>query len=190
MAGEILIGDGKGANGPMSVSDSRRGNMSAQTNPRIFYSSRDDEKAYNAIMDSDYSATAGDYVFYFKNDSQTDNIFVKHIEFHSVQDAKWRVWEVTGTAAAGTTITPSNLNLSSGLQHPAVCMGGGATITGLTVGKQVGTHRTEAGSAGNMTYEDSLILGPGKAVMIEYDTGTTGICEIDFFYHYETLGFS
>ena len=67
MAGEILIGDGKGANGPMSVSDSRRGNVSAKTNPRIFYSSRDDEKAYNAIMDNNYSATAGDYVFYFQN---------------------------------------------------------------------------------------------------------------------------
>jgi hypothetical protein len=41
-----------------------------------------------------------------------------------------------------------------------------------------------------MNYEDALILGPGKAIAVEYDTGTTGICEIDLFFHYEDLGFS
>jgi hypothetical protein len=186
----MKIEDGKGKNGDMSVSASQRGNVSSKTNPRIFYISRDDQQAYNAIMDSAYSATAGDYVFYYKNTSTTRNCFIRQMEFHSVQSVKWRIWEVTGTAAAGTTITPSNLNLSSGLAAEAICMGGGATITGLTTVKQVGIHRSLSGSESAMNFEDALILGPGKAIAIEYDTGTTGICETDMFFHYEDLGFS
>jgi hypothetical protein len=186
----MKIEDGKGKNGDMSVSASQRGNVSAKTNPRIFYASRDDQQAYNAIMDNGFSAAAGNYVFYFKNTSTTRNCFIKHIEFHSVEAVKWRIWEVSGVAAAGTTITPSNLNLSSGLGAEAICMGGGATITGLTTIKQIGVHRTEALSESEMNYEDALILGPGKAIAVEYDTGTTGICEIDLFFHYEDLGFS
>ena len=186
----MKIEDGKGKSGDMSVSASQRGNVSAKTNPRIFYSSRDDQKAYNAIMDSGFSAAAGNYVFYLKNDSNTDNIFIKHVEFHSVENVKWRVYEVTGTAAGGTTITPSNLNLASGLSSQTVCMGGGATITGLTTVKQVGTHRSQANSESEMNYENALILGPNKAIAVEYDTGTTGVCEIDLFYHFEPIGFS
>ena len=182
----MIIEDGKGKNGAMSVSNVQRGNVSAKTNPRIFYSSRDEQKAYNAIMPS-FSAAAGEYVFYIKNTSLTDNLFVKHIEFHGVQAVHWKVWEVTGTAAAGTTITPANLNLSSGLTSATICMGGGVTITGLTTVKQIGTHRTTAGGQGEMNYENALILGPNKAIAVEYDTGTTGLCEIDFSYHFESL---
>ena len=185
----MIIEDGKNKNGAMSVSAAQRANVSAKTNPRIFYSSRDDQKAYNAIMPS-FSAAAGEYVFYLKNTSTTDNLFIKHVEFHSVQAVHWKVWEVTGTAAAGTAITPANLNLSSGLASSTTCMGGGATITGLTTVKQIGTHRTAANGEGEMNYENALILGPNNAIAIEYDTGTTGLCEIDCFYHFEGLGFS
>lgn len=186
----MKIEDGKGKNGDMSVSASQRGNVSAKTNPRIFYASRDDQKAYNAIMDSSFSAAAGDYVFYLANTSSSDNLFVKHIEFHSVQAVKWRIWEVSGTAAGGTTITPANLNLASGLSSSTICMGGGATITGLSTVKQIGTHRTEPDGDATMHYDDALIIGPNKAIAVEYDTGTTGICEIDCFYHFEPVGFS
>lgn len=185
----MKIEDGKGKNGDMSVSVGQRGNVSSKTNPRIFYSSRDDQKAYNAIMPS-FSAAAGEYVFYLKNSSTSDNLFIQHIEFHSVQAVHWKIWEVSGTAAAGTTITPANLNLASGLESETVCMGGGATITGLTNVKQIGTHRTAADGHAEMRYQDSLILGPNKAIAVEYDTGTTGLCEIDCFYHFEPIGYS
>ena len=185
----MKIEDGKGKNGDMSVSAAQRGNVSSKSNLRIFYVSRDDQQAYNAIMPT-FSAAAGEYVFYLKNTSTTRNLFVQHIEFHGVQAVHWKVWEVTGTAAGGSTITPANLNLSSGLSAEAICMGGGATITGLTTVKQIGTHRTEATGEGEMRYDDALIMGPGKAIMIEYDTGTTGLCEIEVFFHYEDLNFS
>ena len=67
-------------------------------------------------------------------------------------------------------------------------MGGGATITGLTLGNQIGTHRTTAFSEAGMSFGEGLILGPNNAIMVEYDTGTTGLCEIDCIFHFETIG--
>ena len=185
----MKIEDGKGKNGDCSVSVAQRLNVSAKTRDRVFYVSRDDEQAFNAIMPS-FSAAAGDYVFYLKNSSSTKNIFLHSIEFHSLQAVQWKVWQVTGTAAGGTVITPSNLNLGSGRTAEATCMGGAATITGLTLGNQIGTHRTQATGEAGMNFGQGLILAPNTAIVVEYDTGTTGLCEIDCVYHYEPIGFS
>jgi len=187
----MKIEDGKGKSGDMSVSASQRGNVSAKTAPRIFYISRDDSLAFNAISVGDFSYDIGEYCFYLKNTSSTRNMMIQHIEFHSVDAIRWVVHEVTGTAAAGTAIIPSNLNLASGIPAEATAMGGGAAITGLTPVKTVGTHRTGVFGEGEMDYAGSLILGPGNAIAVEYDneySTTTGFVEIDAFFHYEGIG--
>ena len=185
----MKIEDGKGKSGDASVSASQRLNVSAKTRDRLFYVSRDDEQAFNAVMPS-FSAAATNYVFYLKNTSSTKNLFLHTLEYHSVEAVHWKVWQVTGTAAGGTVIIPTNLNLGSGRTAEATCMGGGSTITGLTLGAQLGTHRTEATGEAGMDWGEGLILAPNTAIMVEYDTGTTGLCEIDCIFHYEPIGFS
>ena len=185
----MKIEDGKGKSGDASVSGSQRLNVSAKTRDRLFYVSRDDEQAFNAIMPT-FSAAAGNYVFYIKNTSSSKNMFLHALEYHSVEAVHWKVWQVTGTAAGGSVITPSNLNLGSGRTAEASCMGGGATITGLTLGNQIGTHRTQALGEAGMDFGEGLILAPNTAIMVEYNTGTTGLCEIDCIFHYEPIGFS
>ena len=184
--GFFNIQDGGGSGRLATVSSFFRLNVSAKTNPRIFYSSRDEGKAFNCIS-TDASAAAGDIIFYIKNTSTTDNLYMKHIEFHSENAAVWKVWNVTGTAAGSTSLTPSNLNLGSPNVAEATSRGDGA-ITGLTNVKQIGTHRNGANGEGEMNYENALILPPGAAIAIEYDSGTTGAAEIDCFFHYETIG--
>ena len=168
-----------GADGKIaSVSSTNRLNVSAKTNPRIFYSSRDDGQAFNAISLGANDYAAGEFGFYIKNTSTTRNMFIKHIEFHSVDAARY-------------LISPSNLNLGSGLSAETTCMGGGAAITGLTTTKLIGTHRTTALSESEMSYLNALILTPNSAIAIEYDAeygGTTGIMEIDCFFHFENIG--
>jgi len=183
--GFFNLQDGGGTGRLATVSAFFRLNVSAKTNPRLFYSSRDEGKAFNLIS-TDANAAAGDYVFYLKNTSTTDNLYVKHIEFHAANAAVWKVWEVTGTAG-GTSITPSNLNLGSPNEAESIGFGDNA-VTGLTTVKQVGTHRHDANGEGEMSYEDALILTPGAAIAVEYDAGTTGAAEIDCFFHYETIG--
>ena len=179
--------DGKGNNGPASVSAARRGNVSAKTAPRRYYVSRDDQQTFDAIQPS-FSAAAGNYVQYIKNTSTTKNMYIDSAYAASLNAAVFKVWEVTGTAAAGTTITPANSQLSSGLLAEATSMGGGSTITGLTTVKQVGTIRVPAADEKRRDYGGALIIGPNKAIAIEYDTGTTGLCETAIEFHYETIG--
>jgi hypothetical protein len=183
------IDDGKGKNGKASVSVVQRLNVSAKTAPRYFYQSRDFGLAFNAVYDN-LTVAAGEYSMYLRNDSTTRNLFIGHIEFHSVESVKWKIWEVSGTAAAGEVVTASNLNLASGIPAEVTCMSGDTAITGLTQVKQIGSHRSEALSESEMEYSGSLILGPGKAIAVEYDTGTTGICSHDCFFWYETIGAS
>ena len=185
----MKIQDGKGKNGDMSVSASQRGNVSAKTRDRLFYVSRDDELSFNAVMPT-FNGAAGNYVYYIKNTSSDKNMFIHTIEYHSVEAVHWKVWQVTGTAAAGTAITATNLNLGSGRIAEATIMGGGSTITGLTLGNQVGTHRTQATGEAGMDWGEGLILAPNTAIMVEYDTGTTGLCEIDCIFHFEGVDFS
>ena len=183
----VFWDDGLQKNGPASVSVARRGNVSAKTAPRRYYVSRDDQQTFDAIQPG-FSATAGNYVQYLKNTSTSKNLFVDDIYAGSLNDSVIKIWEVTGTAAAGTTISPANMNLSSGLSAEAVVMGGGSTITGLTTVKQVGTMRVEAADDNHKEFNGALILGPNKAIAIEYDTGTTGLCETNIEFHFETIG--
>ena len=185
----MRIEDGKGKNGDMSVSSTQRGNVSAKTAPRMFYASRDDGLAYNAVFDGITSA-AGEYTAYLKNISTTRNMFVSEIEFHSVEAVKWKIWSVTGTAAAGEVVTPTELNLSKSIPAEATAMAGNTAITGLTTIAQLGSHRSEALSDSGMNFQGSLILGPSDAIAIEYDTGTSGICSHDMFFWFETIGAS
>lgn len=184
-----FIEDGKGSGRKASVSSVQRLNVSAKTAPRYFYASRDFGLAYNAVYDG-ITAAANDYTAYLKNTSSTRNLFINHIEFHSVEAVKWKIWTVTGTAAAGEAVTPTPFNVSKSITAEATAMAGDTAITGLTTVAQIGSHRTEATSEAGMHFEGALILGPGDAVAVEYDTGTTGICSHDIFFWFEDIGAS
>ena len=183
----MRIEDGKGKNGDASVSNTQRLNVSNKGAQRIYYVSRDFGLAFNAVYPA-ITATAGDYVAYLKNTSSTRNLFVGRIEYHSAENVEWNVWQVTGTAASGETITPANLNLGSGLAAEAIAMSGNTAITGLSNTKQIGVHRTTAAGEASMDFEYALILSPGTAIALEYQAGTTGLCEFDIHFYYETLG--
>ena len=180
----IVIGDGGGKNPDAKTNGDGRLKVDSESNARIFTISKDFGEAFNAVMPS-FSAAATEYVFYLKNTSITQNIVIESIEYHSVQAVHWKVWRVTGTAAGGTVITPTNLNFNSSNAASATAMGGAATITGLTTVAQIGTHRTQATGEAGMTFGGALILGQNDAIAIEYDTGTTGLCEIDCIFYYE-----
>ena len=185
----MKIEDGKGKNGDMSVSLSQRGNVSAKTAPRQMYASRDDGLSFSAIYD-DITAVAGDFVAYLKNTSSTRMMFVGDLTVGAVNAAKWKIYFVTGTAAAGTLVTPTPTNKAKNIPAEAIAMSGDTPITGLTTVGQLSNFRSAAGASWEEAFEGSLILGPGDAIAVEYDTGTTGLCEMDLHFHYEDIGAS
>jgi len=176
-----IIQDGTGKSYGAKVDGTFRLYTDSRTSANIFFVSRDNKQAYNSIS-TVASAAAGEYVLYLKNDNAMD-LFVEHIEYHSEQSVRWKVWEVTGTASGGT-ITPSNVNLGSSNAAEVTCVGN-QSITGLTTVKQIGTHRTQAEGEGEMGFGGALIIPTSKAIAIEYDGGTTGDCEIDLFFYFQ-----
>ena len=180
----LNIEDGKGRGFNASVSESNRLNVSAKTNPRTFYVSRNDGLSF--IADSvDTSADAGDYVLYLKNTSSTKLLYIKEVVMHSVNAAFWKIWQVSGTAS-GTTVTATNLNLSSSLVSETTIVGDGA-VSGLTTVNLLGAQRNGAVGCSGIEYEDALILGPNDAIAVEYDTGTTGAAEAHVIFHFESI---
>ena len=185
----MRIEDGKGKNGDMSVSAAQRGNVSSKSAHRSYYVSRDDGQAFNSVFD-EITSVSGDYTAYIKNTSVTRNLFIGSIEFHSVENAKWKIWSVSGTAASGELITPTNLNLISGRPSETIAMSGNVSITGLTNIAQLGSHRSQALSESHMDFGGALILGPGDAIAIELDAAVSGLVSHDVFFWFETIGFS
>ena len=184
--GVLEIKDGGGTGQKAIVTPTGRLETSARVNPRSYYVSRDEGQVYNATSDVT-SAAAGEYVFYIKNTSTTRNMYVGSIEYHSVQAVEWRVWEVTGTPGGASNVGSKNLNLGSANSAEADVYGD-AAVTGLTiVGRPIGVHRTSAGGAEGMEFGDALILSPQTAIAVEYEAGTTGNCEIDCFFYFETI---
>ena len=182
---DVVIRNSGGAYYGASVSEDGRVDVSARSNPRTFYVSRDKGRVFNATSIL-ASAAANDYVIYIKNTSETRDLYLHSIEFHSDNDVLWNIWEVTGTPA-GTTVEAKNMNLGSGFSAEADIYAD-AVVTGLTtVGRQIGVHRSQAASDSEMGFGDALILTPGKAIAIEYQAGTTGACEIDCFFFYEDI---
>ena len=112
---------------------------------------------------------------------------MKDISFGGVEAIKWKIWSVSGIAASGEEVVPSGMNLSKNIPAEVIAMSGNTAITGLTAIAQLGIHRTPAGSDAKAMAHGSTLLGPGDAIAVEYDTGTTGLCALEIHFHFEHL---
>jgi len=179
----MIIEDGKGKNGSASVSQAQRLNVSAKSNPRVAYVSRDSGKAFRATFFG--AGAADDYIAYLKNASAVDDLYIDEITLGGVESILWKIAKVNGTAGAGAAVTPVNLNFKSGLPAAATAMNGDTPITGLTAVGLVGIKRSRALESASFKLDSAVILGPGDALAIEYDTGTSGVYDADILFHYE-----
>jgi len=182
----MFIEDGKGKNGLASVSVVQRLNVSAKTATRQFYAARDFGLSYVTIYDG-MTVAAGDICAYLKNSSSSRNLFIKTIDVSGAEAIKWKIFAVTGAAASGASVTPASTNLAKSITADAVAMSGDTAITGLTTGDQLDTFRSVATGGECRNYDGNIQLGPGDALAIEYDTGTTGLCEAVISFYYEAL---
>lgn len=166
------------------MSGVQRLNVSAKVAPRSFYIARDDERAFT--WTSTYSAATGNEVLYVKNDDTDRNLIIHDIVVGGANAGVYTVAQVTGTGS-GTTVTPKNLNLSSGRTADATSLGN-ASVTGLTIGDTISIRRVAAGD--NTEFKDiaeSLILGFGDAIAITY-VGSTGNVECIVHGYFEDAG--
>jgi len=179
----FIILDGKGSGQSAAISPSgNRLNVSSRADERIYYISRDNGDSYS-VTSIDASPSGGEYNFYFKNTSTTQKFYVKHIIVGAADLAIFKVAVVTGTAA-GTELTPVNLNLTSGRTASCDCRGNGA-ITGLTESSVIDIRSVEADATEGFDFHDALILGQGDAIAVEFDTGSASAIHISMLGFYD-----
>jgi len=100
----------------------------------------------------------------------------------------WTLFEVTSGTAGGTTITPVNLDLNSGIIAQATCFGNAAvsgTLSGTTLGYGVANHDIEA----EMLVEGSLILAENDEIAITVtEADAPAAVYVTVIMHYEEEG--
>lgn len=151
--------------------------VSSRTDERAYYNSRDDGQTYSVVFDFQ-SAEAGEFGAYLKNDSATGKDFVvAGVGVNSAEASRIKLHYVTGTAAGGTTLTPTNLNGSSSNAATTTAMEGGSAATGITGLSSSGVidfAYVQATGHQEFFLKDRLRLGQNDAIAIEYVEGTAG----------------
>ena len=170
------------AHGQVTGSDGRL-NVSSRSDTRGYYISRDEGRAYSVAFDNQ-SAAAGEYPVYWQNtDTNGRTLVISHIGVNAVEAARVKMWFVTGTAAGGTLLTPTNLNKVSANAASAIAREG--PVTGLTTDGLIDFVYVQATGHEEFRLDDEIRLGQGHAVALEYDEGTTGDCSGVIFGYYE-----
>ena len=158
--------------------------VSSRVDSRGYYTSRDQEQSYTLPFDHQ-GAVAAEFSLYIKNDSSTKTLVVSAIGLNTVEAARIKFKFVTGTAAGGSVITPTNTNKSSSHAADATCREGDSAdaVTGLTADGELDFVYVQATGHEQLRLDDRIRLGQNDAVALEYDEGTTGdFTGVVFFY--------
>ncbi len=166
------IEDGGGTGNTAGVNKRQRLKVEASTDLVGHFVSLEDGQAFNVVSHT-ASAAAGQHILYLKNTSPTRTMFVNLLRVGASSAAVWKIWEVTGSAGTATVLTPSNLNLSSGILAEADSRGDLA-VEGLTQGSQLAHVRHGVNMHADIPFDDILILGQNDAIAVEYDAGVNG----------------
>lgn len=167
-----------------------RANVSARTDERAYYNSRDRGQCYafpwlfNAANNTEYAA-------YLKNTSATLTIVVSSIGLNAEVAMRFRLDAVTGTAGGSgvTTITPGNCNLSSSNAADASAIEATSAATGITGLTQVTTlDFAWVVATGHEEFRlgDRVRLGQNDAVAVQVlERASEGDCGGIVFFYFE-----
>lgn len=144
----------------------------------------EDGDAYTITVEDTAPASA-EYTLWIQNDSE-DHFAIDYIATSNVgADAIWKLHQVTGTGATAPTITPVNVNLSSGKVASLTVLGGAGGVSGLTISKTITEWFGGAAySRIRLEFEGGLILGTHNAIAIEFDAGTGSKVAITVWGHF------
>ncbi len=171
--------DKSGAVESVRGSDNRM-NVSARSDQRAYYNSRDEKQCYTMVW-SHPAAAAGQYGLYLRNTSGDKEIVISSIGINSdTADVRIKLHFVTGTAADGVLVTPVNLNKASSNAADAIARddGAGTTISGLTSAGVIDYLILNADGHEEMRLSDRVRLGQNDAIALELDEGGGGTADV------------
>jgi len=116
---------------------------------------------------------AGDYFFYLKN-TGTEDYFITDVRIDAASAEVIGVHVVTGTASAGTTITPVNRNLGTTVS-PDATIEYSVDTTGLTDAGEVFFLTCEANKLSHLRTTSNIIITPGSSIALKATTGAVAL---------------
>lgn len=119
-------------------------------------------------------------VLSIKNTEASLRFFVEGFWASSTVTQVWTLFEVTSGTAAGTTLTPENLNLASGVA-PANTSFGNAAVTGTLAGDTLFIGQTIANTPQYFSFQGSILLGTNDEIALTASAnGTVYVTLIGF----------
>ncbi len=151
-----------------------RMNVSARTDSRAYYNSRDEQSMYTVEWEDDTSAT-GDFVLYWKN-TATDgrHLVIVKIECWSDNIAHWILHQGDNVAATGgKSVTPKNLNLANSQTAPATARTADtSTIAGVGASSLIAHSGAPLQGPAIFQFGDTLRLGQEQNILLEMQLAT------------------
>lgn len=170
-----------GVNGnTASVSDNNRLLVASVTETGLEFESKENGKAFSWV--STYSATGGDEVLSIKNTSTSEVLVIEEVIIGSSVANVFTLFEVTSGTAAGTTLTPLNLNLGSG-NSAASTSYGNAAVTGSLSGTTIAIDGVTANSFDTLDLKGGLVLQESDEIAIT--ASATGSVYVTLLGHYD-----
>ena len=169
----LQIESGVGTGNLASVVDNRL-HVSARSQDRIYYISRDHGQAFTFSHSYDYDAA--DTILLVANNSPDKLFFVHAVIFSSDTSTAWQMHCPAYPTLAGTTITGTNMNRTSGNSANASAIG---DETGNTQANVIARGIVLANTTVSLQPLGSIILGYHQCIAVDFTTaGTLAACTI------------
>lgn len=154
-------------------------NVSSRADDREYYNSRDEAQTYSIVW-THLAATDAEWSFYIKNTNTTKTLVLSTVGINTdTADSRFILWYVTGTAANGATVVPTNLNRVSSNAAIGTFLesAGGTAISGLTNSAKIDFVHLDANGHEEMHPAGRVRLGQNDAVALEYDENSAGTAD-------------
>jgi len=172
------IADGTGGGTQATVTHDNRLETTARTSPRIAYISKDDGLSFTWSHAYDYDAN--DTILLVSNSSTTKNLSIHTIAVGTDTATRFTVHSPAYPTLAGTLVTGTNPNRTSGAVADAEAYG---DETGNTQGDIIFNGMLIGTGTAIIAPEGSIILGYHDCIAVDFVTaGTMGTVTITGYY--------
>jgi hypothetical protein len=180
----MQLEDGTGKGYKASVNSENELEVRAQTTIRAEWECHNNARAY-AMYFSQAEANSGanECLGYIKNTSD-DDLVIDEIAIHSVSADHVYISTVTGTAAGGSAITPTNANVGSGLTATCTTMQHTA-ITGLTAVGRLMNFYCAANAFLVRSPKATIIIKKNSAIGVYVTTQQVNTIKCNIWFHFE-----
>ena len=178
------IEDGTGSGHKAKVNESNELEVRSNMVTRAEWENHNNQRAY-AMYFSQAAANGAtnECLGYLKNTSD-DDMVIDEIAIHSVAADTIYVSKVTGTAAGGSAITPTNMHLGSGKTAVATTMQHTA-ITGLTDGGRLLNFYLAANAFLTRSPKSTICIEKNSAIGVYTTANQANTLKVNIHFHYE-----